>query len=104
MPKERRASHLSNPLRSAGPALAPGMRVGGAGYVLKRMVGRGGISEVWVAWDRKLEKDVALKFLPPSLLQDANLLELVRSEVERGQKLEHPSIVRVYDFVRDYES
>jgi len=80
------------------------MRVGGAGYVLKRMVGRGGISEVWVAWDRKMEKDVALKFLPPSLLQDAHLLELVRSEVERGQKLDHPSIVRVYDFVRDYES
>src|SRR5882672_8493296 len=104
MPKDRRASHLSSPLGIAGGTLAQGMRVGGAGYVLKRMVGRGGISEVWVAWDRKMEKDVALKFLPPSLLQDAHLLELVRSEVERGQKLDHPSIVRIYDFVRDYES
>src|SRR2546425_4000011 len=104
MPKDRRPADLNNPLRAAGGALAPGVRLIGAGYALKRMLGRGGVSEVWLAWDRKLEKDVALKILPQSLLQDSDLVERLKAEAGRTKQLVHPAIAQVYDLVHDYES
>jgi uncharacterized delta-60 repeat protein len=80
---------------------APGLRIGGARYLLKRLVGRGEFSELWLARDVKNEKDVALKFLPKALLQDENLLEHLRQEVRRNGLLKHPHIVSAYELVAD---
>src|SRR5688572_27810619 len=87
-----------------GRALVPGLRICGAGYLLKRLLGRGGFSEVWLAWDRKLEREVALKLLPQNLLQDSVLIENLKTETLRARQLVHPSIARVYDFVQDFEN
>ncbi|HTR40470.1 MAG TPA: protein kinase [Pseudomonadales bacterium] len=80
---------------------APGSRVGGARYLLKRLVGRGEFSELWLARDVKGEKDVALKVLPKAFLQDENLLEHIRQDVRRNGLLKHPHIVSVYELVTD---
>ncbi len=79
----------------------PGGRIGGARYLLKRLVGRGEFSELWLARDVKNEKDVALKFLPRALLQDENLLEHLRQDVSRNGLLKHPHIVSAYELVAD---
>jgi uncharacterized delta-60 repeat protein len=81
---------------------APGSsRAGGGRYLLKRLVGRGEFSELWLARDVKNEKDVALKFLPKAFLSDENLLEHVQQEVLRNGLLKHPHIVSVYELVTD---
>ena len=82
--------------------LAPGVRVGGARYLLKRLLGRGVTTVVWLARDIKLEQDVALKILPESLLQDRNAVEHLKSETRRNLQLSHPQIVRTHDFLQDY--
>jgi uncharacterized delta-60 repeat protein len=84
--------------------LGPGIRIAGGEYLLKRMLGRGGLSEVWLAWSRKHEGDVALKFFPHILLQDSNVLERLRAETVHCHQLDHPAIVRVFEFVQDDES
>ena len=80
-------------------ALVPGVRVGGARYILKRFLGRGATTVVWLARDFKLEQDVALKVLPEALLQDHHAIERLKTETRRNLQLAHPQIVRTYDFI-----
>jgi serine/threonine protein kinase len=101
---------MTNNSRAAGngtsPAagvLAQGMRVANARYLLKRLLGRGPCAEVWLARDRTLEHDVALKFLPAEVLKDAVLLEGFKREVHRSLQLTHPAIARTYAFVQSTE-
>jgi serine/threonine protein kinase len=87
-----------------GEELSPGVRVGGARYVLKRMLGRGENSEVWLAQDVKAGKEVALKFLPAALLSDANVVERLKQEAQRNFLLVHPHIASTYEFMRNFSS
>jgi hypothetical protein len=70
-------------------------------YVLTRQLGRGGMGVVWLAHDEKLERDVALKFLPEEIAQDADAILDMKRETRRALELTHPRIVRIYDFVDD---
>ena len=87
-----------------GAELSPGVRVCGARYLLKRLIGRGEFSELWLARDIKNTRDLALKFLPKAFLLDANLLEFFQEEVRRETLLKHPHIVSICEFARDYDS
>lgn len=69
-------------------------------YYLKRPLGSGGMSTVWLAHDRVTEQPVVLKFLSPQLLDDAWEIERLKLEALRSQQLAHPNIVRVHDFLR----
>jgi hypothetical protein len=73
-------------------------------YKLTRVLGRGGMGVVWLADDLKLERPVALKFLPSLIGQDASALKELKTETRRGLDLSHPHIVRIYDFVDDEDS
>lgn len=72
-------------------------------YRLDRVLGRGGMGVVWLADDLKLERPVALKFLPSLLGLDAAAVKELKVETRRGLELSHPNIVRIYDFVDDEE-
>jgi len=94
---------MAKPTSSSGGdfGTAPGARVGGARFLLKRLVGRGEFSELWLARDVKNEKDVALKFLPRAFLQDENLLEHLQQEIRGNGLLKHPHIVAANELVVD---
>jgi serine/threonine-protein kinase len=70
-------------------------------YRLDRCLAVGGMAEVWVASDTVLDRQVAVKFLKPSLATDARLVERFHREAVAVARLSHPSIVAVFDTVHD---
>jgi len=73
-------------------------------YTLVKILGRGGMGVVWLARDEKLERDVALKFLPDLILHDRSVFDDLKRETRRSLELTHKNIVRIYDFVDDERS
>jgi len=72
-------------------------------YTLRHVLGRGGMGVVWLARDERLERDVALKFLPEAVHFDAGALDDLKRETRRCLDLTHPNIIRIYDFVTDQQ-
>ncbi len=70
-------------------------------FRLARLLGRGGMGLVWLARDRSLEIEVALKFLPEAVGLDEAAVADLAHETRRARELAHHHIVRVYDFHRD---
>jgi serine/threonine-protein kinase len=66
-------------------------------YRIVALAGRGGMGEVYRAEDLKLEQEVALKFLPAALVQDAGALARFRREVRIARQVSHPNVCRVFD-------
>jgi serine/threonine protein kinase/tetratricopeptide (TPR) repeat protein len=65
--------------------------------VLSRL-GAGGMGEVYLAHDAKLDRPVALKFLAPELAADHDRLRRFHQEARAASSLNHPHIVVVHDF------
>ena len=80
--------------------LVPGTTVSRR-YVIKRKLGTGGMAEVHLAYDPKLDLDVALKVLPPTLLADPSFLARFRREGQTLARLNHPHILRLYEIGED---
>jgi beta-lactam-binding protein with PASTA domain/predicted Ser/Thr protein kinase len=72
-------------------------------YELLEKIGEGGMSVVWRARDRKLERDVAIKLLRPGIASDQENARRFRREARTLARLAHEHIVRVYDFVASDE-
>ncbi len=66
-------------------------------YELEELVGSGGMSSVYRAHDRLLDRTVAMKFLHEHQLQDPENLERFRREARSAAVLSHPNIVTVID-------
>ena len=70
-------------------------------YTLKRILGRGGMGVVWLAYDESLEREIAFKFLPETISHDRSAVDELKRETKQSLQLTHPHIVRIYDFVHD---
>src|SRR4030067_2170843 len=70
-------------------------------YQLGRMLGRGGMGEVYEAVDLNLDRRVALKFLAPEPAADPESLRRFEREARSAAALTHPHIATLYEFVRD---
>jgi hypothetical protein len=70
-------------------------------YTLQKVLGRGGMSVVWLALDDRLERLVALKLLPESACFDPAACEDLKRETQKSFPLTHANIVRIFDFIAD---
>ena len=76
-------------------------------YVIKEVLGSGGMGTVFRATDMRrqeaqdLQTDVAIKVLNDEFKGDPELLIALQRETKKTQLLAHPNIVTVYDFDRD---
>jgi len=66
-------------------------------YKLLAEIGRGGMGIVYKAYQGSLNREVALKILPPTLSIDKNLVSRFHREAESAAKLSHPNIVQIFD-------
>jgi serine/threonine protein kinase/WD40 repeat protein len=82
----------------AGDSFATGRVLGGR-YRIGSVLGRGGMGEVWHAFDLKLRVDVALKSLRRERFKDDRALELLRREVRSAREVNSPNVCRIFDLV-----
>jgi eukaryotic-like serine/threonine-protein kinase len=66
-------------------------------YTLVELLGSGGMAEVYLARDKILDRDVALKFLDARYAEDEEFVERFRREARSAASLSHPNIVSIYD-------
>ncbi|MGH9399129.1 MAG: protein kinase domain-containing protein [Thermoanaerobaculia bacterium] len=78
--------------------IAAGDRLGP--YEILAPLGAGGMGEVYRARDTRLERDVAVKVLPESLVEDAGALSRFEREAKAVAALSHPNILAIHDFGR----
>ena len=66
-------------------------------YVIQRLLGRGGMGEVYEAVDQRLKRQVAVKLLRENLSSEPGFVQRFREEAQTAGRLSHPNVVTVYD-------
>ena len=100
---ERAKSFLESPavvvgdaIPHAAPLMIEGRRL--AAYEVQALIGAGGMGEVYRARDTKLQRDVAVKFLPQAFTSDRDRLARFEGEARMLAALNHPNIGAIYGF------
>ena len=83
-PEGSLASAHAEPLRTIGD------------YSLEREIGRGGMGVVYEAWQKSVERQVALKVLPAGLAADDRAFQRFMREAKTAARLHHPHVVSVF--------
>ena len=77
-------------------ALAAGTSLGP--YRIVEPLGHGGMASVYKAYDAALDRNVAVKVLPPEFLHDPTFAERFRREAKVVARLEHPNIIPIFAY------
>jgi len=76
-------------------ALSPGTKLGR--YEIRSQLGVGGMGEVYLAEDKKLERRVALKILPAEVASERDRMERFVREAKSAAALSHPNIAQIFE-------
>lgn len=66
-------------------------------YEIGDIIGRGGMAEVYLGRDTRLDRKVAIKLLKPDLSTDPKFRERFKQEAQSAARMSHPTVVRVFD-------
>jgi serine/threonine protein kinase len=66
-------------------------------YEIRSLLGAGGMGEVFLAHDPKINRDVAIKVLPAAISSDSERLRRFEQEAQAAGALNHPNILSIYD-------
>ncbi len=69
----------------------------GPRYTIERMLGQGGMGAVYKAYDKDLDRTVALKLIRPGLSKDPNATQRFKQELLLASKISHKNILRIHD-------
>jgi len=81
--------------RDASAVLESGTHLGR--FEIRASIGAGGMGEVYRAHDSRLDRDVAIKVLPPHVARDPDRLRRFEQEAQAAAALNHPNILSVHD-------
>jgi eukaryotic-like serine/threonine-protein kinase len=74
---------------------SPGTRLGR--YEIRGPIGKGGMGEVYLAHDNQLDRNVALKILPPALASQSDRMQRFIQEARTASALNHPNILTIHE-------
>jgi len=80
-----------------------GMKKSIGPYILKELIGKGGMGEVYRAYDTRHGRDIALKVIKDSLLKNALSKKRFLQEAHINAQLSHPSIMPIYEIHQNEE-
>jgi serine/threonine protein kinase len=75
----------------------PGMVVGRR-YEIRRFIARGGMGEVYEAFDQELQEHVALKTVTSTACDNPSAVRRLKAEVQLARRVSHTNVCRIYDF------
>ena len=67
-------------------------------YRLEELLGRGGMGEVWRAYDTATNRTVAIKLLPPHLAHNNTFVQRFRREAEAAARLNNPHVIPIHTY------
>jgi serine/threonine protein kinase/tetratricopeptide (TPR) repeat protein len=76
-------------------------QVVGNRFRIVKILGQGGMGEVYEAFDLELRDCIALKTIRQDIASDSGLIERFKQEVQRSRTISHPNVCRVYDLFRE---
>src|SRR5437763_11377231 len=79
--------------------IATGTKLGR--YEIRSKLGAGGMGEVYLAQDTKLDRKVALKILPAELASNRDRMERFIREAKAAAALSHPNIAQIFEIGED---
>jgi serine/threonine-protein kinase len=105
---ERAGNFLETPLLSTpdtssqetAPSFDSGNTIAGR-FHIHRFIARGGMGEVYEAWDSQLRERVAIKTIHPDLAQNESVIDRFRREVKQARAISHPNVCRIHELFCD---
>ena len=78
------------------PGIEAGIKLGD--FELYELLGSGASGEVWLAYQKNMDRKVALKILNPKMASDHTFINRFRKEAKNSAKMAHPNIVTAYSY------